>query len=43
MFNLNSTTRLPGCVRRDEETGQERGWQRLLYLDPKFKPCTEGT
>jgi hypothetical protein len=40
MFNLNSTTRLPGCLRLDEETGQARGWQRLLYLDPKHEPCT---
>lgn len=41
MFNPNSTTRLPGCDRYHDETGQIVGEQRLLYFNPKHEPYYE--
>lgn len=38
MLGLNSTTRLPGFQRTDEETGNVMGWQRLLWFNPKYPP-----
>jgi hypothetical protein len=36
LFRACVTTRLPGCKRLDAEFNV-LGWQRLLYLNPKFK------
>lgn len=38
MFNVNSTTRLPGCDRYDDDSGEIIGEQRLVYFNPKHEP-----